>query len=274
MLEKDPNHKFGLIGCIGKDNYGEIILENLKKVDVETILEISETELSSRCAVGIVNKERCLVPQIRASNKLSLDFVKNNLTKILEAEILYIEGYFVIDCWDIVKFLANEFKKSGKRVAFCLSAVFMVQVFFDRIKEISDLADIIFGNEEESAAFAEKLGHVKGSDKENAAFILKSLEKVEGRIVLITHGSQPTVGAVWNNETSEFKEILEIPTVHVESDKIEDTNGCGDAFAGGFLSFLIKGNSLENSIKAGLYSSSVIIQHLGATFSGSPTFTI
>lgn len=274
MLASDANYKFGIVGCIGKDNYGEILLESLKKVDVETVFELSETELTSRCAVGVVNKERCLVPQIRASNKLSLDFIKNKLADILVADILYIEGYFVIDCWDIVKFLANEFKKNGKRIAFCLSAVFMVQVFFDRIKEISDIADLIFGNEEESAAYAEKLGHVRGSDKENAASIFKSLAKEENRILLITHGSHPTVGAIWNYETSDFKEFHEIPILKVDSDKIEDTNGCGDAFAGGFLSYFVKGQSLENSIKAGLYSASIVIQHIGATFSGSPSFTI
>ena len=35
------------------------------------------------------------------------------------------------------------------------------------------------------------------------------------------------------------------------NDQIVDTNGAGDAFAGGFLGALIAGNSLDNSVLAG-----------------------
>lgn len=82
MLEDKKEFGTVMLGCIGKDNYGDKIQNSLEKLNVQTILERSETELSSRCAVGIYLKERTLVPQIRASNKLSLDFIKKNLVKI------------------------------------------------------------------------------------------------------------------------------------------------------------------------------------------------
>jgi sugar/nucleoside kinase (ribokinase family) len=92
-LENKKDYGTVMLGCIGKDNYGNRIYESLEKLNVKTILERSETDLSSRCAVGIFKKERTLVPQIRASNKLSLEFVKANIVKFY---FLIKECYFSI----------------------------------------------------------------------------------------------------------------------------------------------------------------------------------
>lgn len=72
-----------MLGCIGNDNYGTKIAEELEKSKVKTVLEKNEKLQSSRCAVGVHLKERCLVPQIRASSQLSMDYVKEKMVTIL-----------------------------------------------------------------------------------------------------------------------------------------------------------------------------------------------
>ena len=262
-----------MIGCIGNDEYGVKITEGLAKAGVSPILEISENELSSRCACGIVDNVRCLLPEIRASNKLSLDFIKKNLNKILESDILFIEGYFILDCWDIVLFLANEFKQKGKKVGFTLSAVFVVEIFFDKVKEISNLSDFIFGNEDECSAFVRGLGFKHSEkDSENAAHIHQNLNKDEGRVIILTHGCEPTVVSTWDYDKKTFKDFEEIPVIKIDKSKIEDTNGCGDALVGGFMIEYLKGSDLVTCIKAGQYVAYEVIQQVGCAFPETPSF--
>jgi sugar/nucleoside kinase (ribokinase family) len=70
-----------LIGCIGDDDYGKRLQEELNKSGVLPVLEINKDVLTSRCAVAVYKKERCLVPQIRASTLLTNDFVQKNIVK-------------------------------------------------------------------------------------------------------------------------------------------------------------------------------------------------
>jgi len=44
---------------------------------------------------------------------------------------------------------------------------------------------------------------------------------------------------------------------------IVDTNGAGDAFAGGFLSKLVNGQNLDECVKAGHYCAALVIQTRG-----------
>ena len=107
------------------------------------------------------------MPEIRASNKLSMQFVELKLEELVKADVLFVEGYFLIERWDIVQFLINQFKKAGKKVAFTLSAVFMVEYHYDKVNEVVNSSDIVFGNEEEYATLAKKFGFEPKDDKEN-----------------------------------------------------------------------------------------------------------
>ena len=51
-----------------------------------------------------------------------------------------------------------------------------------------------------------------------------------------------------------------------------DTNGAGDAFVGGFMSQLIKGEPLAKCVDAGHWASTVIIQESGCTYPAECTY--
>lgn len=58
----------------------------------------------------------------------------------------------------------------------------------------------------------------------------------------------------------------------VAEDKIVDTNGAGDAFAGGFLAQYIQGQPLEVCVQCAIYTAAEIIQRSGCSFGGTSKF--
>ena len=87
---------------------------------------------TSRCGVGICQKERCLLPHIQASNCLADEFVKEHEDEIFNNDALLIEGYFLQEKYDLCKQLCNTFKRAKKMIILTLSAVFMVQSHRDK----------------------------------------------------------------------------------------------------------------------------------------------
>jgi adenosine kinase len=263
MLDKDETHRCMLLGCIGNDSYGKRIEEALAKAGVKPVLEVNDQHQSSRCGVGIHLKERCLIPDIRASSKLSMEFVQKNLDIVASADILFIEGYFVIERYEIVKFLASHFTSLGKKIVFTLSATFMVDNFPDKMLEISNQSHLVFCNDEEAIAFSK----IKSDDFEEISVAIHQMLQPLDRLLIITCGSKPVVISKYDYKENRLDFILKTSVYPVDSTEIVDTNGCGDSFVGGFLSQYIKGASLEKCARAGNWAASVIIKHVGCTYS-------
>lgn len=213
-----------LLGCIGKDSYGNKISENLAAVNVNPLLEIREDRESSRCGVGIFLKERVLVPEIRASTMLSMDWVNKNMSEISKSEILLVEGYFVIEKFDIVQFLVDTFNKENKKVAFTLSATFMVDNFYDKMLEISNKSDLIFCNEEEAYSFAK----IRSENMEEVAIAIHKILEPRNRILVITCGSLPVVVSKFDYEKNQISTLIKTEVPELTGEQIVDTNGCGD----------------------------------------------
>jgi adenosine kinase len=81
------------------------------------------------------------------------------------------------------------------------------------------------------------------------------------RIVVITQGSSSTVVA-----QSSSSETQTFPVEALEKSLIVDTNGAGDAFAGGFLGARALGKSVEEAVEAGHKLGRQNVQLSGPTF--------
>jgi sugar/nucleoside kinase (ribokinase family) len=224
MLNKNPYFGCKLLGCIGNDSYGKTIQGALEKAGVEPLLEISKEHKSSRCACAIFLRERCLMPQIRASTHLSMDFVNKNIDKICESELLYVEGYFVIEKYDIVQHLVKAFHEKNKQVAFTLSATFMVENFYERMLEIANQSHFLVCNNEEATAFSK----CTSSNMEDVALAIHKLLMPMNRLLIITCGKEPTVLSRYNYEQQCFDFVLKSYVYPLSVDEIVDTNGAGD----------------------------------------------
>lgn len=267
-LNMNPNesgkHRITMLGAVGNDIYKDKIFNSLREAKVEPMLEILQ-EKTSRCGVGIYKKDRCLVPDIQASSKLSKEFIDEKLDSIMQHDVLLIEGYFLKENFEICKNLCLEFKRQNKLVILTLSAVCIIQYHMDKIKEIADMADMIIGNMEETEFFA---GGKNAVFQDTYEIVHKKLSS-RNRLLVVTCGSHGVYCSKYNYQSMRLDLILQCFPNFVKNDEIVDLNGAGDAFLGGFLAMYLKGNTnnkLFTCCKAGNEAASVILRNVGCTF--------
>jgi adenosine kinase len=139
-----------------------------------------------------------------------------------------------------------------------LSAPFIPQFFGVQLQQILPYTDIVICNETEAEAWASATGLAQ-SDLSSIAKALANQPKANAarpRTVVITHGSESTTVVTANDI-----ENAKIYPVHALSDsEIVDTNGAGDAFAGGFIGAYVTGKSLEECVEAGHKMGSMCVQ--------------
>jgi sugar/nucleoside kinase (ribokinase family) len=140
-----------------------------------------------------------------------------------------------------------------------LSAPFIPQFFKVQLEKVLPFVDIVICNESEAAAYAGASGLPKTDDMQAIARALATLPKSNAsraRTVIITQGPGSTV--VVSGASPDDPKIF--PVHALGDDQIVDTNGAGDAFAGGFIGAHVAGKSLEECIEAGHKMGSMSVQ--------------
>ena len=118
------------------------------------------------------------------------------------------------------------------------------------MQDILPYTDVIIGNESEAEAWASATGLPDVKDLPAIARSIALLPKSNlsrSRVVIFTQGAQKTV-VVSSDEPDSPKSF---PVTPLTDSQIVDTNGAGDAFAGGFVGALVAGKNLDDSILAG-----------------------
>merc|ERR1719160_1151159 len=122
-----------------------------------------------------------------------------------------------------------------------LSAPFIMQVppFKAVVSELLPYVDFLFGNETEFQTWAD----VEGWETKDLQFVatrLSLVPSVKGRkrTVVCTQGTEPTIVCI-NGICTKY------PVVPLAPEKVVDTNGAGDAYVGGFLAALAKGQDMS-----------------------------
>ncbi|KAF2874125.1 carbohydrate kinase PfkB [Massariosphaeria phaeospora] len=263
-----PQDSTVYIGCIGRDKYGKILEDICVKAGVRTEYRYDEETPTGRCGVVITGHNRSLCTDLAAANKYQLDHLKQpEVWKLVEnAKFFYVGGYHLTVCVPAILALAEEAAAKKKLFILNLSAPFIPQFFKDQLDQVLPYVDILLGNETEAGAYAESHGLDTKDVKEVAKAIAKLPKKntQRQRTVVFTQGTDPTVSVV-AKEGGELD--VKETTVHaIGEEKINDTNGAGDAFAGGFLAGIVKGESLETSIDMGQWLAKLSIQELGPSY--------
>jgi adenosine kinase len=204
-----------------------------------------------------------------------MDHVKQpqNWAIVEKAKIIYSAGFFITVSPESIEAVSTHTRQSGATYCLNLSAPFIVQVppFRACLQKTLPDVDYLFGNETEARAYAEACGW----ETDNVEFIATRLSlipmnekggKTRKRHVVITQGCEPTVVAL-NGIVTLY------PIIKLDSSKIVDTNGAGDAFVGGFLAALSKGKNIGSCCEAGNHSASIIIQHSGCTYPAKPEYS-
>jgi adenosine kinase len=159
--------------------------------------------------------------------------------------------------------LAEEAAAKDKIFILSLSAPFIPQFFTQQLDQTAPYWDYLIGNETEARSYADAHNLATHDVREIARYIA-GLPKENGkrqRTVVITQGTAPTVVAVQGES-----EVREFEVHEIGEDKICDTNGAGDAFAGGFVAGVIQGKPLDECVDMGQWLAKLSIQELGPQY--------
>ena len=263
--------KCTMLGCVGNDNYKIKLEHSLKELGIEPLFEVSATLPTSTCGVVICNKERSLLTNLQASKKISMKFVEDNLDKILSHDVFAVEGYFIKENFETIKFLVDKFKAQNKKVIFTLSATFVIRTNLDKVIELANNADYIFCNIKE----AKELANMQNSDnvEEILSNIHRQLKYIENRYIVCTDSEKGAYACTFNKSENRLNEYFHIYPKTIPEKEIVDFNAAGDAFAGGFISELFKGKPIESCIKAGNAASGFIIRTSGCNIDPNVKFS-
>lgn len=139
-----------------------------------------------------------------------------------------------------------------------ISAPFIAQFFTAQLQQVMPYCDIIIGNGSEAEAWANAVGLPDKDLKAiaNSIAISPKSNPSRPRVVVFTQGADSTILA-----SSAEPDNPKVFAVHpLSDDKIVDTNGAGDAFAGGFLGAFVAGKTLDECVEVGHKMGAMCIQ--------------
>ncbi|KAF7783918.1 hypothetical protein Agabi119p4_83 [Agaricus bisporus var. burnettii] len=262
-----PPNSVVYAGCVGNDDFHTQLQSANNREGVQSLYQIKTDDKTGACAVIITGHDRSLVTTLRSAEKLELGHLESEgvLPFIEAASVIYVEGYFLTHGTEIVEWLSKKASASNKTFIMNLSAPFIAQFFTSNIQKILPHIDILIGNESEASAWATATNYPGSpTDLQGIAQSLSTSTKsntLRKRTVIFTHGDQETVVVAGPNEKA-----INVPVNPLTKDEIVDTNGAGDAFAGGFVAGYILKKGLEESVLLGHQLAAMCVQQSGPQY--------
>ena len=146
-----------------------------------------------------------------------------------------------------------------------MSAPFIAQFFKKQLDDVLFQTDILFGNESEAEAYATA---AKYPEPKNIADIARrialqpKLNPTRPRVVIFTRGAESTILV----SSKEPDQPQTFPVDKLDDSQIVDTNGAGDAFAGGVLAALVAGKDFGKAVLAGHALAQASIRQVNLSF--------
>jgi ribokinase len=232
-----------MIGKVGKDDLGIMLIEGLKKSNVNTDGIIIDKYEKTGSAFITVDKHgnNTLVVAPGANGKLTIDDINVRKQKLEESSIIVMQMEIPTDA---IFSVIDYAKKSDK----LLILNYAPAVAIDR-NMLSDV-DYLVVNETEFQTLTQN-----DIEFDSLDISLKKIRDFFGNILIITLGEKGSISITKENQ------ILKLPGYEVES---IDSTAAGDAFIGGLVFGLITGKSIEESIKLGNANGAISVTKPGA----------
>lgn len=134
-------------------------------------------------------------------------------------------------------------------------------MLFAELQQVIPYCDFIIGNEAEAEAWGAAAGLPNQKDLAAVAKTLALLPKANTsrpRTIIITHGPHSTILVSSTNPDVPRS----FPVHPLSNDQIIDTNGAGDAFAGGFLGALVLGKPIDECVTLGHRLGAMCVQQV------------
>ncbi|KAG8831397.1 adenosine kinase [Serendipita sp. 399] len=273
------------VGCVGDDDLADKLREANAREGVESAYLVKQGEQTGACGVVITGHHRYENLQARLYQKEGQLFDRSLVTTLRAAEMFdkshlsspevsayikgakyfYIGGFFLTHGVESALELSKTASGDSKVVAINLSAPFIPQFFKVQLETILPYADFVIGNESEAESWGSAAGLSDPKDHVAVARAIALLPKsnpARPRVVVITRGADSTV--VVSSARPEEPQLHAIQKL--AEDEIVDTNGAGDAFAGGFMGGLVLGKSVDEAVEIGHKMGAMNLRQVGPQY--------
>ncbi|KAI0801407.1 adenosine kinase [Fomes fomentarius] len=262
-----PPHSVVYAGSVGDDDLAEQLKAANKREGLDQVYQVTKGEKTGACAVIITGHHRSLVTTLAAAEKFDKAHLSSpEVAPLVEAaKVFYVEGYFLTHGTESALEVAKKASEAGKIFVLNLSAPFIPQFFAVQLQQILPYVDVVIGNEAEAEAWGSANGVPDSKDLTAIARAIAAQPKSNAsrpRTVVITHGAKATT--VVTSTDPENPKVY--PVTPLKDEDIVDTNGAGDAFAGGFLGGLVLGKSIDESVEAGHKLGAMTVQLVGPQY--------
>jgi len=237
-----------LVGCIGKDPFGEFVLSELRSngVNCDHVRKSIHSQTAATMVVNVQNEDRRFIHAVGANTELTGQEVSNSLLE--QAKVLYVGGFGLNPALSGEN-IAELFAKAHQQ-----GVMTLLDVVLDDVSECVRMlevalpqTDLFLPNSDE----ARLLTGISEPSAQAEAFI-----KMGAKAVVITSGPN---GALFAGEDSP---AIRIPSYNVQ--QVDGTGG-GDAFVSGYIYGLIQGSSPTQCLTYGSAMGASCVQHPGAT---------
>ena len=232
-----------MIGKIGKDVYGQMLLKSLTHSNVKTENIIIDKKLRTGTALITVDRKgyNTIVLYQGANGGLRIDDILKNKKTLKKCDIIVLQQEIPKDVIQFTIDIAKEFKK------------FIVLNFapvLDLNKNSMEKVDFLILNESEIS----KLTGIKCNEKNVKEPILQLKKFFKNNIIV-------TLGEYGSACMTSCGDYYRIPSVRVNS---IDSTGAGDAFIGGFVYGLVQNKDIYSCVTFGNISGALAVRKVGA----------
>ncbi len=238
-------NKVAFLGKVGNDNFGDLVIESLKKKNVNTDFIIkSSKEKTGATIVLNYNEDRAMVTYSGAMETLTLEDVNENV--LVRAGHMHVSSVFLQP--GIKKDIVALFQKAKSLgLSTSLDMQWDPEEKWDiDIKSLLPLVDVFLPNETELLALTGQ------KDIERAISVVKPYVN----ILVIKMGNKGSRGIEGDNDISKPPYI---------NKKVVDAIGAGDSFNSGFITKYLAGKQLDECLSYGNLAGAVNTTAAGGT---------
>lgn len=223
-----------MIGCVGKDRFGDDLLQHLSEqgVDISNVEPV--TESTGTATIIVLNQDNNIIVVPGANNHVTARFVESKRDVIADSDILILQLEIPLE--GVQK--AAEIAKEND-----VTVILNPAPIGDLPNSLLELIDYVTPNEHEKELLQKD---VNGKDLKNKLIVTKGSEGVS------------------------FYDRCEEVTIPAYSITVVDTTGAGDSFNGGLAVALSKGLELKAACHYGNAVAALSTMKLGAQ-TGMPT---
>lgn len=238
-----------MLGCVGKDSYGDILINELKKNNIN-VSHIKKTKTNTGIASIVVDKNsnNTIIVVPGANFEITKEDIDKNIHLIKEADIILLQLEIPIK---IVKYILKKAKEYNKITI--LNPAPAEKLTADIIKNV----DFLIPNESE----LEFLTEMPTTSKKEIIGACKKLIKAGSKNIIVTLGKNGSV----------FVDKNEIFSIGIHNVKAVDSTAAGDSFIGGFVRMLSEEKEIKEAMIFGARVGAITVTKKGAQ-SSLPTW--